>query len=48
MCPSEHYAKCPFEHEAGIETKLLFLDKVPPLQIALKPTHTRKANIMGP
>ena len=39
-CPSEHNAKCPSEHEAEI--------KVPPLQLALKPTHTRRANIMGP
>ena len=34
-CPSEHNAKCPSEYEAEIETKLLFLKKVPPLQLAL-------------
>ena len=39
-CPSEHNAKCPSKHEAEI--------KVPPLQLALKPTHTQRANIMGP
>ena len=47
-CPSEHDPKCLSEHEANIKTKLLFLNKVPPMQLAPKPTHNQRANIMGP
>ena len=51
-CPSEHDAMCPSEHEAGIKLelkeKMQFSHKGPPLQLAPKPTHTRRANIMGP
>ena len=39
-CPFEYDAMCPSEHDAGIERKLQFSDKGPPLKVAPKPTHT--------
>ena len=50
MCPSEHAAMCPSEHEicGDRNMKLELRNKSAPLQLALKPTHTERANIMGP
>ena len=49
-CPSEHAAMCPSKHELCVlpNMKLELRNMGSPLQLALKPTHTRRANIMGP
>jgi hypothetical protein len=50
MCPSEHNEMCPSEHELCVlpNMKLELRNKGSPLQLAPKPTHTQRANIMGP
>ena len=42
------FLKCPSDNEARIETKLRFqINKVPSLQLALKPNNTQRANLVG-
>ena len=49
-CPSEHAAMCPSKQELCVlpNMKLELRNKGAPLQLALKPAHTQRANIMGP
>ena len=49
-CPSKHAAICPSKYELCVlpSMKLELRNKSSPLQLAPKPTHTQRENIMGP
>ena len=47
-CPSKHAAICPSKYELCVLSSMKLRNKSSPLQLAPKPTHTQRENIMGP